>query len=76
MNLTLMDIRKDCNYCNGIIENDDYLNCNICKLFVHIKCLNNTGTPGDILGDVFFEFVCSNCSPDGNESFDRIALPW
>ncbi|XP_037048827.1 cysteine-rich protein 2-binding protein [Bradysia coprophila] len=70
-----MDNQKECNYCHKVIDNDDYLNCNICKLYIHINCLNNS-TPGDLLGDVFFEFVCSDCSPDGNESFERIALPW
>lgn len=71
-----MDIRKQCNYCTEVIDNDDYLNCNICKLYIHINCLNNSTTPGDILGDVFFDFVCAHCSPDGSETFERIALPW
>ena len=71
-----MESIKPCAYCKRVIDNDDYLNCNNCKMFVHIKCLKNSGTPGDILGDVFFKFLCSNCSPDRSESFERIAIPW
>lgn len=38
--------------------------------------MKRPGTPGDIIGDVFFKFRCSNCTDDGKEVFTRIRLPW
>ena len=67
---------KVCLYCFLEIENDNYLFCLDCKKNVHISCLKRPGTPGDLLGDVFFEFKCSHCTDDGKEEFVRTQLPW
>ncbi|KAJ6634465.1 Cysteine-rich protein 2-binding protein [Pseudolycoriella hygida] len=71
-----MDIEKNCKHCRSVINTDDYLSCEVCKFSIHIICLKNFGTPGDILGDVFFKFVCADCSSNSIECFERIHLPW
>ncbi|XP_055917414.1 cysteine-rich protein 2-binding protein [Eupeodes corollae] len=72
------DAPKICSYCSALIESDDFLDCTVCNSSVHIKCLKRPGTPGDILGDVFFIFTCTNCSMlEGKlEQFVRQKLPW
>lgn len=32
--------------------------------------------PSYLKGDNFFKFVCSDCSEDGKESFERMRLTW
>ncbi|XP_054741653.1 cysteine-rich protein 2-binding protein [Anastrepha obliqua] len=50
-----------CSYCNhSVAEDDDYLECVECESLVHAKCLR-TCRPGDLLGDVFFDFTCADC---------------
>ncbi|XP_055837948.1 cysteine-rich protein 2-binding protein [Episyrphus balteatus] len=72
------DTPKTCSYCSAVIESDDFLDCTVCHSNVHIKCLKRPGTPGDLLGDVFFIFTCTNCSTlEGKqEEFVRQKLPW
>lgn len=72
------DTPQICSYCSALIESDDFLDCSICASSVHIKCLKRPGTPGDLLGDVFFTFTCCKCSTlDGKqEQFVRQKLPW
>lgn len=53
-----------------------FLLCSVCNEYVHINCLKKPGTPGDLLGDVFFEFTCIKCSRCGKEVFIRQKLPW
>lgn len=65
-----------CLYCLLRVEGDNYLHCRDCDKDVHITCLKRPGTPGDIVGDVFFDFRCSHCTDDGKEVFDRRHLPW
>lgn len=67
---------RDCLYCLGRVEGDSCLQCMDCSKFVHIKCLKRPGTPGDILGDVFFQFRCNYCTDDGLEVFTRTQIPW
>lgn len=56
---------KQCCYCSlEIIVNEDFLHCGNCGGDVHIKCLRHTSTPGDLLGDVFFDFTCAKCVQD------------
>uniref|UniRef100_A0A1A9UMT0 N-acetyltransferase domain-containing protein n=1 Tax=Glossina austeni TaxID=7395 RepID=A0A1A9UMT0_GLOAU len=42
-------------------KNENYLHCQQCQRDVHIKCLKRASTPGDLFGDVFFDFVCYKC---------------
>lgn len=72
------DTPQKCSYCSALIESDDFLDCSVCKSSVHTKCLKRPGTPGDLLGDVFFIFTCCNCSTlEGKpEQFVRQKLPW
>lgn len=32
--------------------------------------------PSYLKGDNFFKFICSDCSDDGKESFERMRLTW
>lgn len=38
-------------------------------------CLK-TGTPSSMVGDVFFNFTCSNCAEDGQEDVKRMKMQW
>ncbi|XP_032528756.2 cysteine-rich protein 2-binding protein [Danaus plexippus] len=67
-----------CKYCQQP-ENKQYkpcLVCEKCKCAVHLICLRRPGTPGDIDGDVFFDFTCLECSPTKEELFERNKFPW
>lgn len=50
-----------CSYCSLDIVDERYLHCEKCGGDVHIKCLKHASTPGDLLGDVFFDFTCAKC---------------
>lgn len=65
-----------CGYCESPAIVEDNLICLICKSNIHITCLKRPGTPGDLIGDIFFDFKCSNCTADGKEVFIRKKLPW
>ncbi|KAH8413318.1 hypothetical protein KR009_009992, partial [Drosophila setifemur] len=78
-----------CRYCELAIDDDNYLECQECHKHVHIKCLPHASTPGDLLGDVFFDFTCVKCVEEqmkaGNttytpesvkETFVRQKIPW
>lgn len=43
-----MDV--DCGYCDERIGGDDFLECEECEQYVHIRCLQRPGTPGDFVG--------------------------
>ncbi|KAH8282831.1 hypothetical protein KR054_010086 [Drosophila jambulina] len=79
----------DCRYCDSVVEDDNYLECLECHRQVHIKCLPHASTPGDLLGDVFFEFTCVKCVEEQlrqgpvppsasviKERFGRQRIPW
>lgn len=78
------DTECQCSYCQTAIEDDNYLDCQTCEQSVHIKCLPHASTPGDLLGDVFFDFTCIKCvrnEPDAGEvvpkeRFVRQRIPW
>ncbi|EDW11540.2 uncharacterized protein Dmoj_GI17195 [Drosophila mojavensis] len=78
------DTECRCSYCQAAIEDDNYLDCQKCEQSVHIKCLPHASTPGDLLGDVFFDFTCIKCvrnEPDAGEvvpkeRFVRQRIPW
>ncbi|XP_037816829.1 cysteine-rich protein 2-binding protein [Lucilia sericata] len=50
-----------CSYCSLDINDERFLHCGNCGGDVHIKCLRHASTPGDLLGDVFFDFTCAKC---------------
>lgn len=43
-----MDV--DCGYCYDRIAGDDFLECEECEQYVHVRCLRRPGTPGDFIG--------------------------
>lgn len=49
-----------CSYCSLNINDGDYLHCGECGGDVHVKCLRRS-RPGDLMGDVFFDFTCAKC---------------
>ncbi|XP_017016547.1 cysteine-rich protein 2-binding protein [Drosophila kikkawai] len=79
----------DCSKCESPVEEDNYLECMECHRLVHIKCLPHASTPGDLLGDVFFDFTCVKCVEEQlqggpvppsasviKERFIRQRIPW
>ncbi|XP_026844401.1 cysteine-rich protein 2-binding protein [Drosophila persimilis] len=56
-------VDANCKYCQLRIDDDNYLQCEHCDELVHIKCLH-TSTPGDLLGDIFFDFTCATCAEE------------
>ncbi|KMY90841.1 cysteine-rich protein 2-binding protein [Drosophila simulans] len=58
------DPQGPCRYCELPVDDDNYLECQECRRMVHIKCLPHACTPGDLLGDIFFEFTCVKCVLD------------
>ncbi|XP_031623177.1 cysteine-rich protein 2-binding protein [Contarinia nasturtii] len=69
-----MDV--DCGYCDDRIGTDDFLECEECEQYVHVRCLRRPGTPGDFVGDIFFKFTCVSCTNNAKETFEREKLPW
>lgn len=43
-----MDV--DCGYCYDRIGADDFIECEECEQYVHVRCLRRPGTPGDFVG--------------------------
>lgn len=39
-----------CGYCYDQIEEHDYLECEECEQYIHVRCLRRPGTPGDFQG--------------------------
>lgn len=46
----LVEMDVDCGYCYDRIRTDDFLECEECEQYVHVKCLRRPGTPGDFVG--------------------------
>ncbi|CAK1544359.1 unnamed protein product [Leptosia nina] len=67
-----------CKYCNHPEDKQTQpgLICENCFCFVHVTCLKTSGTPGHISGDVFFDFVCQDCSANNEETFNRNKIQW
>ncbi|XP_053615955.1 cysteine-rich protein 2-binding protein [Plodia interpunctella] len=67
-----------CKYCEELENKQDKpgLVCKTCLNFVHLSCLRRPGTPGDFACDVFFDFVCEDCTPERKELFKRNKFPW
>ncbi|PNF35440.1 Cysteine-rich protein 2-binding protein [Cryptotermes secundus] len=64
-----------CAYCLRT-DSESYLTCEVCSHKVHIRCLKSGGVPGGLRADVFYKFVCHNCSTFDQEEFTRIKMPW
>lgn len=68
----------NCKYCK--LSEDKILKpclkCEKCNQLVHILCLKRKSTPGGIIGDVFFDFTCTECNNGGEEIFNRSKMPW
>ena len=66
---------SECAYC---LKQDieSYLTCEECSRKVHLRCLKSGGVPGGLLGDVFYKFICHNCSALEREEFTRLKMPW
>lgn len=43
-----MDV--DCGYCYGRINKEDFLECEECEQYIHVRCFHRPGTPGDFAG--------------------------
>ncbi|KAF5281851.1 hypothetical protein FQR65_LT14495 [Abscondita terminalis] len=65
-----------CKYCDTLIQDWDSLPCHACKGRVHLNCLKRGAVPGGLVGDVFFQFTCYECSLSGGEHFVRDKMPW
>ena len=47
----------------------------ISLLLSFLGCLKS-GNPTTLEGDIFFKFVCSNCSSTNQETIERMKLTW
>lgn len=73
------DNRERCKRCDK--ECDPYQNPAVrcddrCQKLIHVSCLNRGTLPSNLLGDVFYDLYCSECSDTGEESFVRQKLSW
>lgn len=76
-----VNIKKEnvtCKYCSNpvVLLTSDWLKCNDCEDIIHSSCLKRLSTPGGLQSDVFFQFTCFYCSPDGSEILIREKLSW
>lgn len=69
---------KDCKYCSKTVDiiYAPSIICHKCNNHVHLACLKRQSTPGGILGDIFFEFTCQECSENYVEAFERKKITW
>ncbi|XP_073259585.1 cysteine-rich protein 2-binding protein-like [Porites lutea] len=51
------------------------LQCILCRRLFHVGCLKS-GKPSALVGDLFFDLTCANCSVEGSESCTRQNLSW
>lgn len=40
-----------------------------------VDCLKS-GAPSSMVGDVFFNFTCTDCAEDGQEDVNRMKMQW
>ncbi|XP_046424071.1 cysteine-rich protein 2-binding protein isoform X1 [Neodiprion fabricii] len=53
------------------------LHCSgVCNEHVHVQCLKRGGVPGPCIGDVFFQYTCSDCSSSREEILTRDKMSW
>ncbi|XP_067002272.2 cysteine-rich protein 2-binding protein [Anabrus simplex] len=67
-----------CAYCLDKVKEkcDSFLVCSKCNKNVHLNCLKSGAVLGGLLGDVFFNFECQECSPTRREEISRQRLSW
>lgn len=65
-----------CVKCQDLIEDpneDTAVFCmGDCQKVAHVRCLNGN----NLLGDVFYDYHCSQCSETNKETIVRSNLPW
>uniref|UniRef100_A0A1V1G5K8 Putative cysteine-rich protein 7 isoform B n=1 Tax=Reticulitermes speratus TaxID=60591 RepID=A0A1V1G5K8_9NEOP len=66
---------SECAYCLRK-DSESYLTCEECRRKVHLRCLKSGWVPGGLRGDVFYKFICHNCSAFEREEFTRLKMPW
>ena len=52
------------------------LQCDRCKQWFHQECIRSNALPALLLGDRFFEFVCTLCTGSDEETVRRKDLSW
>lgn len=40
----------ECGYCYDLIAAEEFLECEECEQYIHVRCLRRPGTPGDFIG--------------------------
>jgi hypothetical protein len=66
---------SECAYCLRK-DSASYLTCEECSRKVHLLCLKSGGVPGALRGDVFYKFICHDCSIWDREEFTRVKMSW
>ncbi|XP_060715143.1 cysteine-rich protein 2-binding protein [Tachysurus vachellii] len=59
----------------GTWSEDTAFYCEKCRKWIPAAQLRGE-QPSYLKGDNFFKFICSDCSDDGKESFERMRLTW
>ncbi|KAJ8305911.1 hypothetical protein KUTeg_016456 [Tegillarca granosa] len=72
-----MDEKQNKCYCGPceISAETPTVTCNKCQNQFHLECLKS-GPPSTLIGDVFFNFTCVNCSADHEEDIERMKMQW
>lgn len=60
---------------DGTWNEDSSFYCEKCRKWIPPAQLRGE-QPSYLKGDNFFKFICSDCSDDGKESFERMRLTW
>lgn len=45
------------------------------QYLLFVDCLKS-GAPSSMVGDVFFNFTCTDCAEDGQEDVNRMKMQW
>lgn len=45
------------------------------RYLLFVDCLKS-GAPSSMVGDVFFNFTCTDCAEDGQEDVNRMKMQW
>ncbi|KAK0157635.1 hypothetical protein PV328_011347 [Microctonus aethiopoides] len=73
------NITDNCKYCGETCDpyEKPALNCiGECSSKIHVKCLKRGDVPGSLLGDVFFDLTCAECSSENKELIIRGQMSW
>lgn len=47
----------------------------VSQYLLFVDCLKS-GAPSSMVGDVFFNFTCTDCAEDGQEDVNRMKMQW